>query len=335
MTEPNAQPRPGESGALERVVYYGPPPPYEPDDEIDLRELFSRLWNAKWLIAAVTAAVTAAAVTVALLLPNQYEASALLAPNAREQDGMMNRLSQRFGGLASMAGVDLPQGEGVSPTVLAMETLQSRAFLTDFIRRHELEVPLLAAQGWDEETGEWLIDREIYDPESGEWVREVEPGRSPEPTDWELYKAMSEQVLSVEQSQESGLVTVSVELTSPVAAKRWVDWLVAELNAHMREQAIREAEESISYLRDQAEGTPLAEMRSVFFSLIEQQTQRRMLAEVRDEFAFKTVDPAVVPEELASPNRPLIAVLGMVLGGMLGVFVALVRGAYRSERTAG
>ncbi len=141
---------------------------------------------------------------------------------------------------------------------------------------------------------------------------------------------MSER-LSVEKDQETGLVTVAVETYSPPAARRWVDWLVAEINARMREREIREAEESIRYLKEQAESTPLAEMRTVFFSLIEQQTQRRMLAAVRDEFVFKTVDPAVVPEERASPKRRLIAVLGLVGGLMLGVLIALARAAFRDE----
>ena len=50
-----------------------------------------------------------------------------------------------------------------------------------------------------------------------------------------------------------------------------------------------------------------------------------MLAQVRTEYLFKTIDPAVVPEEKDEPKRALICVLGFLLGGMLGVLWVLVR----------
>ena len=47
------------------------------DDEIDLRELFSVLWDGKVWISAITAAAAAISVFVALSLPNIYESKAL------------------------------------------------------------------------------------------------------------------------------------------------------------------------------------------------------------------------------------------------------------------
>ena len=52
------------------------------DDEIDLRELFSVLWEGKLKIALVTALSAVISVSVALNLPNKYTSEALLAPRA-------------------------------------------------------------------------------------------------------------------------------------------------------------------------------------------------------------------------------------------------------------
>jgi LPS O-antigen subunit length determinant protein (WzzB/FepE family) len=49
-----------------------------------------------------------------------------------------------------------------------------------------------------------------------------------------------------------------------------------------------------------------------------------MLAKVRQEYAFKTIDPAVVPEVKSEPKRALICVLGTLLGGMFAVLWVLV-----------
>jgi uncharacterized protein involved in exopolysaccharide biosynthesis len=50
-----------------------------------------------------------------------------------------------------------------------------------------------------------------------------------------------------------------------------------------------------------------------------------MLASVRQEYAFRVVDPAVVSEKPSWPNRPLFAVLGFALGLVVGTLVAVLR----------
>ncbi|WP_445425024.1 Wzz/FepE/Etk N-terminal domain-containing protein [Alishewanella sp. HL-SH06] len=54
------------------------------DDEIDLRELFSAIWQGKWIIAATTFVFAVLAVIYALSLPNIYKSEALLSPVSQE-----------------------------------------------------------------------------------------------------------------------------------------------------------------------------------------------------------------------------------------------------------
>jgi LPS O-antigen subunit length determinant protein (WzzB/FepE family) len=56
-----------------------------------------------------------------------------------------------------------------------------------------------------------------------------------------------------------------------------------------------------------------------------------MFAEVRDEYVFKIIDTALVPELKAKPKRALIVVLAVLLGGILSVLVVLIR--YFSAKT--
>lgn len=64
-------------------------------------------------------------------------------------------------------------------------------------------------------------------------------------------------------------------------------------------------------------------MQSTFYKLIEEQTKSLMLAEVQDEFVFKVVDPAVVPEVKDSPKRALICIVFSFVGLLLGVLFVL------------
>lgn len=104
-----------------------------------------------------------------------------------------------------------------------------------------------------------------------------------------------------------------------------------EINQVMRERTIAETTQNLNYLQEQLQRTSVADMQATFYKLIEEQTKSLMLAEVQDEFVFKVVDPAVVPELKDKPKRALIVVLGTLLGGMLGVAIVLVRFAFRKE----
>ncbi|EKO3663864.1 LPS O-antigen length regulator, partial [Vibrio metschnikovii] len=125
--------------------------------------------------------------------------------------------------------------------------------------------------------------------------------------------------------------TVSVSYYSPFIAQQWATWLVEEINQVMRERTIAETTQNLNYLQEQLQRTSVADMQATFYKLIEEQTKSLMLAEVQDEFVFKVVDPAVVPELKDKPKRALIVVLGTLLGGMLGVAIVLVRFAFRKE----
>ncbi len=310
------------------------PAPFEPreqiqmlaDDEIDLRELWARIVAGKWWILLSMVLFGGAAAGWAVLQPNIYQSKAVLAPASEQSGGGLSALASQFGGLASLAGVSLPAGKADN-TAIAMEVLKSRVFLTRFIRQHQLEVSLMAAKGWNRESGELIIDPKVYDAAGQRWVRDVDPPQTPEPSDWELYKAFKD-ILKVSQDKQTGLVSVSIEHVSPILAQKWVEWLVQDLNAYLRQKDVDDAQKQIDYLKAELAKTQLADMQKVFYSLIEQNTKVIMLANVRDEYAFKTLDPAVVPEEKVKPKRFLVVALGMIFGllvGLLGVFTRFTK----------
>ena len=298
------------------------------DDEIDLRQLFATLWTGKWLILAMTILFAAGGVAYALSKPNIYQSSVLLAP--ANEEGGIGGISGQLGGLASLAGINIGS-EGSNQTAIAKEILRSRAFLADFIDRHNLAVQLMAVRGWNMEKREWQYDREVYNPETEQWLPD-KGGKSRKPTDWDLVKAFKEKHLSVSENNETGLVTISVKSMSPVAAKQWAQWLVEDINEHMRREDVEEAEARINYLENKLADTNIAGMQQVFYQLIESETRTVMLANAQREYVFKTIDPPVAPQEKSEPARALIAILAAFLGAMLGIFIVFVRTFFRSNQ---
>ncbi|MBU1390964.1 MAG: LPS O-antigen length regulator [Gammaproteobacteria bacterium] len=298
--------------------------PQAQDDEIDLRELFAVIWQGKWLIIAITAVFTIASVGLALYLPNIYKSEALLAPAAEEQAGGLSALASQFGGLASLAGVNLGAKGGTDKTQLAIEVLKSRQFTSEFIQKHNILADLMAVKKWDRDTDKLIYNEDDYIEASNTWVREVEPPFKSEPSMQEAYKEFSK-IFSANTDKETGMVTLSIEHVSPTVAQQWVSWLVQDINKVMKERDVAEANRSSEFLNKQIALTNVADIKTILYKLVEEQAKTIMFAEVRDEYVFKTLDPALAPEEKAKPKRALICALGTMLGGMLGMMLVLVR----------
>lgn len=309
---------------------YPPQPVAIDSDEIDLRELFKAIWKGKWIIIATTFVFAVASVAYALSLPNIYKSDALLAPAENSNGGGLSKMAGQLGGLAALAGVNLGGGES-SQTDLAVQVIKSRQFVDAFINKHDLLVPLMAAKEWDLANNKLVLNEELYDASTGEWLREPKGLRGTTPTAQEAFEVFTKEVLSVNQDKDSGLYTVAVKHYSPYIAQQWVHWLVQDINKVMRERTIAETSQNLDYLNAQLQKTAVADMQSTFYKLIEEQTKSLMLAEVQEEFVFKTVDPAVVPELKNGPRRALICVLGTLLGGILGVMIVLVKFTFRKS----
>ena len=103
-----------------------------PDDEIDLKELFFVLWNGKWFISVVTGVAAVLSVAIALYLPNIYVSESILAPRGVEDLG--SSLSRNYGGLAALAGVNLPSGSSGE-----IEIAKQAIFSSSFVEKYLME----------------------------------------------------------------------------------------------------------------------------------------------------------------------------------------------------
>ncbi|MGB0938656.1 MAG: Wzz/FepE/Etk N-terminal domain-containing protein [Colwellia sp.] len=231
---------------------------YQSGNEVDLLELWRAIWSGKWLIIAITSLFAVGSVFYALSLPNVYKSEALLAP-AEQDSGGLGGVASQLGGLASLAGVNLGGGGGIDKTELALKIMTSRAFVNQFIDKHQLLVPLMASKNWHRDTNELIIDNELYDKEKRVWVRKIKAPFKPQPSPQEAYKEF-EKIISVTQDKTSSMVTISIEHYSPQIARQWVKWLVEEINLEMKTRDLREAQKSIKYLEEQLSQTKVYEL---------------------------------------------------------------------------
>ena len=251
-----------------------------PDDEINLRELITILWHGKLLIASIMSIAATLSIAVSLSMPNIYQATTILAPKSSGGSGGLARLASQYSGLANLAGVDLGSvsGGGLSKPAIALEKMKSLSFFVKHLYEDVLP-DLVAAKTWDPVTRQLEYEGTIYDAASDEWLREASARSTAKPSAQEAHRVFLS-LLSISEDAQTGLITVSIDHISPDTAKEWVDLMVQRVSEDLRAKDIKEAQDSISFLKAQRDKTSLVSLDEVFAQLIEEQTKTIMLANV-------------------------------------------------------
>ena len=287
------------------------------DDEIDFRELFSTLWLNKKFILILTGIFAVLSAIYSLSLANLYTSQALLVPTSLNPNS-----TSQYSALASVAGVKLDDS---SPDVtLAIAFINSKKIIRQLIKHESFLPDLMAAKKWHIKSNSIIYDDDLYDKKNKKWVREVDFPFQQVPSEQEAFALFSNQI-NISEDKKNQLVTLSVEHISPSVAQQWAEWIIDEANTMVANLRIEEAESSINYLNEQIKLTPYAELRTMFFNLIQENTQSMMLAKVSKQYALTIIDPPLIPEMKSHPQRALICILGTLLGSMLSLLIILVR----------
>ena len=273
-------------------------------DELSLIDLFKVLAKYKYLIIILTLLATYSAYYYTQTLPTVYKAEVLMIPVSGGGGGV--GLSSNLSGLASIAGISLGGGSSAGAEGdQALARLITRSFLMNHIIEKNLK-PVLYEDQWIKTEKQW-VDKEPSDREASEFLLDM-------------------MAISMDPRDIVGLVTLSLEWKNPINPNSIADIannLVSSMNIHAKRRAIEEAKNSISFLEKELERTSILNSQIILYNLIEQQTAKVMMANVRDEFVFKVIDPAVIPSRAEAKPLLIIIFIGAALGIFLGSFIAI------------
>ena len=279
------------------------------EDGISSQELFARLLQRRTWIVASTIFFTAAAIAIAFWMTPIYRATTLLVPAGAERNkmGSLSSALGQLGGLASLAGFSI--GAADIETEEALAVLHSREFTQRFIIDNNL-MPKLFSSKWNSGSNTWNV------PEMRQ------------PTQADAYKYLDRKIRQISRDMKSGLVTIQIDWKDRNEAANWGNDMVERINAEMRQRAVTQADAYIGYLTQELAKTTDIGTRDAINRLIESQIKQRMVATVTQEYAFRVVDRAMAPDakDRERPNKPLFAILGLLLGLTAGCFAALAVG---------
>ena len=277
------------------------------------------------LIALATLAVSIATFGWMLSLPDQYRAEVHLISTNNDDQLSLGGVGGDLGGIASLAGFDSRLGGKSRLDRLSLDVIQTQSFAADFLSNQSELLPLLiAVQSWDAESSSLQFDDALYTAESG-WVGEPVTETKQLERLWSAVYQF-EKRLEVRESSATSMVTLAFEHESPVVAVDVLESLQLKINSQMRDSVIEDSKRNIEYLTVEANNTSVADLKAVFYRLIEEQTKTLMLASSSREFVFKKATPILMPVSPSGPPRLLITIIMGFMTFLLGCLVAVIVG---------
>jgi uncharacterized protein involved in exopolysaccharide biosynthesis len=289
------------------------------ETEFSVAQVLRILLDRKWLFLALSVLIFAAVVAYASFAQRQYTASVKVVPRTAESAGGLQSLMGELGGLAALAGVSLG---GSNEDKEAYAWLRSRAFTVRFLEQQKLSQELFA---------------EAWDAQRGDWQEGISKTDAPSIDD--AYGFFNRKVRRISQDQRTGVISIDVTWTDPVAAARWANLLVDQANRELRGRALAEADASLKFLAAELKNTGVVEMQQSIYRLMESQIKRKLLANSRADYAFSVIDPASPPDvdHFASPKRSLLLMIALpfalVAAAIAVVALGVLRGLIRAARS--
>lgn len=283
------------------------------EGEIDLLEYWNAIWNKRKFIIGVSFIVAVMVAGITLTMPNIYQAEVLLAPVGHQSvsRGGLSSVLSSLGGLTGRSAL----GGSTSSVEENIAVLKSREFIWSFVKDEKM-MPLLFDRAWDAEKQQWLSEN----PKD-------------QPSLWDAWRLLIEGgVLSVSMENESGLVKFAITWKDPELATLWVMKLVERINNHLRQEAIESSNKKLEYLKQELSKTTIEENRQALYELISAEQKQAMLANTQQDYVFRVIDPASVPDKKIKPKRSRIIIASSLVAVFLCVIYVLIVDGLRRRK---
>lgn len=257
--------------------------------ELSILDIIRILWKRKIIILICMVVFVGVTVIVASTMKPVYEAKAIIAPVGQQQ-----AFSPVVSTITTQMGLSPGQTTNVAEII---NLLQSNILREKVITKYKL-TPVLF--------GDEVIRLKTEDEKMWASLRFLQ------------------KALKINFRQKDNIIEITMQIDRPYEAAKIIEYTLAELNDHMSNEAKRVAKTNKKYLESILSDTFDPFIKNKIYNLIAQQIEASMMAEVKENFAFKIIDPPKIPDRRIKPNKSVMVGISFILSLMLGVFIAFV-----------
>ena len=296
---------------------------HEDGESIDLFALIKFLWTKKLSILIPTFLIAISSVIISLNIPNTYRAEGILIPS--EEAPNLSSSFGALGGLASIAGIETQSA--ISKVDEGIAVIASYSFFTKLNENHNILPDLIAAKKWDRSKNKVIYDKKIYDDQKKEFIRDRR-GNLPS---LQLAHRDFQGIVSLKEDRRTGIVKLQVDHISPYVAADLANNILTQLNETLRLKELEIAERSNEFLIVEITKTELSEVKVALSQLIQQNTQKSMIANSTPEFLFNVIQNPYPPEIKFKPLRSIICIVSTILGFILSCSLVIFRNILKNQ----
>jgi uncharacterized protein involved in exopolysaccharide biosynthesis len=266
---------------------------------------FSLLLQHMRLFLLLTFSGALAALAISYLFTPVFKADITLVPSDEalglDQNSLLGGVSSSIASLVGGGGLGNKESEAIA-------ILKSRGLVWSYMQANEL-LPILFPKKWDAGARKWKSDKKTYVPTLADG-----------------YRVFDKEVRNVVENRKTNTISVFITWQDPRLAKQWADGLVDATNDLLRQQQIERSAKILDYLRTASEKISIVEVKNSIYKLMESEIKKQMFAIGNKDYAFRVVDPAVVPEKKVFPKHSYFAVFGAAAGAMIWFLLVSFRG---------
>lgn len=265
-------------------------------EEVNPLNYFKVIWKWKILIIVISIITVLYTTINTIYQIDIYQATAVISPIGEEKGSSgLSILSQQFGGIP---GISLPPSSSASEIINLM---RSNMLREKMINKYNI-LPVLFPENWDQEKKAWLNNKDI-------------------PTMWDGLRTL-DTLIAISNNAKENTISISAEFHDPETTVRLINNLLATLTEHMSNEAEKAANTKRKYLEEQLRATSDPLIRQKIYNLISQQVETAMMSEMKEDFAFKVLDPPRVPDRKIKPERRKKIMLSVLFSPFIGIFLS-------------
>ena len=256
--------------------------------EINLLDYINILARHKNLIIITVAITVVATAIISFLSPKIYEAKAVIMPVAQSQEPSgMSAVALQFGITTNQT----------SNTSELFSLLQSNILMERVIIKNNL-VPV--------------------------FFGEEAKGKKENELIWDGIRYLKNSIYKVRDNKRDGIIELSVEFKDPEMSASILTGILAELTDYMSSEAKRVADTNKNYLESLIDKNSDPLIKQKIYALIARQIEVSMMAEVKENFAFKILDPPKIPDRKMRPHISMNIMLSFIISLVGGICLAFI-----------
>ena len=131
--------------------------------EIDLREIIFVLWNRKFFLISLSFLFSIISIFYSLSIPNKYTSESILEVQSNSSaSSAMSSIRSQFGGIASLAGINLASGDSGDKSFWVMERIKSKEFSKHIYSFPGVVENFFAVEKYDPDEQKIFYNEEIF-----------------------------------------------------------------------------------------------------------------------------------------------------------------------------